>query len=105
MPEVLLCPILQDIPTELVVTPYGQIFNRKELVSWTEENHTCPMTRKILDENDLTQDDRLNLFAKNIRWYLDKVVDAINVMTPDDEGKIRRKIEAEQYFWHYAVVN
>jgi len=94
MPEVLLCPILQDVPTELVVTPYGQIFNRKELITWINKNHDCPMTRRVLDENDLIQVDRLSLLAKNIHWYLDEIVDAINVMSLDDEGNVRSKILA-----------
>ena len=51
--ECLICPISHEIMKDPVITPYGQTFDRVNIVKIIEKDGICPLTRKKLEEKDL----------------------------------------------------
>lgn len=98
VPENLICSILQDMPHDLVVTPYGHLFSRQAITSWIATHHTCPLTRQPLQESDLIEHKKLSTMVEVVRYQIDDLEQAINVMSLSDEENIRQRIEVFNSF-------
>lgn len=92
LPENLLCSILQDIPEQLVVTPYGNVFDRTSIVNWINTHHTCPLTRQPLKIHDLMENAKLAAMAAAVSQHLKTLIADITEMSASDEATIREKI-------------
>lgn len=47
------CPITLDPIKEPVITPQGIIFEKEAILTWIEENGTCPLTRQALTRKQI----------------------------------------------------
>ncbi len=92
LPDNLLCSILQDIPEQLVVTPYGNVFDKASITNWINTHHTCPLTRQPLQLHDLMENAKLTALATTIQQHLKELAEQINHMSMSDTAKIRDKI-------------
>jgi len=92
-PENLVCPILQDVPNEAVITPNGHVFNKTDISSWIETHHACPLTREKLEVNDLLTNNAINNFIQQFSQEIRSIVDAINTMAFANEPMIRERID------------
>src|SRR3990167_652767 len=97
-PEILLCSILQDMPNDLVVTPYGHLFSRQAITNWLATHHTCPLTRQPLQESDLLEHKKLTTMIEDVTHQFKDLKRAINAMSLSDEENIRQRIEVFNSF-------
>jgi hypothetical protein len=104
IPESLTCPILQDIPDDLVVTPYGHVFSFEKLQQWLKVHGECPLTRKPLDIHQTKVDAQLHQIAAQVKVRFAKVITAINNMSLEDKDKILALIEPYNEFAKLAEV-
>jgi len=54
IPNAFLCPISLELMEEPVITPSGRSYDKENIIEWmTEHQNTDPMTRMIINEDDL----------------------------------------------------
>jgi hypothetical protein len=58
-----ICAITQDVPMDAVRTPQGQLYERKEILHWIAEHGTDPLTRSVLNENQLIEDNEASFHS------------------------------------------
>lgn len=97
-PENLQCSILQEMPRDPVVTPYGHLFSRAAINNWIATHHTCPLTRQPLQQSDLMEHKNLATMIEVVTHQFHDLEQAINNMSANDEENIRQRIEVFNSF-------
>jgi hypothetical protein len=49
------CPITCSLIEEPIMTCYGHVFEKRAIINWIKNKHTCPMTKKPLELQDLKE--------------------------------------------------
>jgi hypothetical protein len=49
------CPITCSLIEEPIMTCYGHVFEKRAITNWIKNKHTCPMTKKPLELQDLKE--------------------------------------------------
>ncbi len=92
VPEAFICPISGDIMKEPVVDPEGNTYERNEIETWLTRIQTSPITRTILNKEQLSPNralkEAIDKFLEDNPAPLIKNLDIIDMKNKDNKVSI-----------------